>query len=240
MRQNYKVLALTTALAVGMALAGCGGVSSSTAASSTASSVAGSVPASSAAASSETDAVSPIANEEGVDDLVSGTSSYKVYASLTDVGGGNVTLDVYSYDAYEEDDVKKLQEGGVIRIHDETTGEWKDMTIESLEESEYGDYIINGGIEEGGMELTKDRGVYRTMTFDGYPVYYKVGSVSLPLAEDVTLEDSSSAPDASNVVTTGAADVEAYIASDDNWTVCNTTYFVQDGHVFDIQRIWVP
>ena len=242
MRLNRKMTVLTAALALGL-MTGCGGTaaSASTASSAAASSVPTSSAAGSAASSAAADAVEPIENDETIDELKNGTSSYKVNAALTGVKDGEVTLEVYAYDAYEEDDVSGLQVGSVIRTHDEQTGELKDVTIESLEKNEYGDYSINGGIEEGGIDLIQDRGVFRTVTFDGYPVYYKVGDVTLPLAEDVTLEDSSADPQASAVVFTGADKVEETIAANDgSWNVTNTTLFVQDGHVFDIQRVWVP
>lgn len=239
MRMNRKMVVLTAALALGL-LTGCGASASSTASSAASSEAASSAAASSAAASESAGAVEPIEDDGGVEELLNGDSSYKVYASLTDVGDSGVTLNVFSYDAYEADDINGLKVGDVIRTHDQTTGELVDVTIETLEHDEYDGVTINGGIEENGIELLTDRGVYRTTTMDGYPVYYQVGTVTLPLAEDVTIEDSSADIAASDIVTTGAADAEAYLASDDNWTVYNTTYFVQNGQVFDIQRVWVP
>ena len=243
MRLNKKIAVLTAALALGL-MAGCGASASSATSSAAGELTAGSAVSSGASSevSAETDAVNPIEEEQGLDDLVSGdSSSYRVNAALTGVQDGNVTMEVYAYDAYEEDELQKLQVGGVIRVHDGTTGELKDVTIESLEQDEYGGYSINGGIEENGIELIRDRGVYRTVTFDGYPVYYQVGTVTLPLADDVTLEDSSADVAASTVVKTGAAQVEEAIAANEGfWNVTNTTIFVQDGHIFDIQRVWVP
>ena len=239
MRLNKKMLAVTVILAVGI-LAGCG--SSSSTASSTASSAASSTAASSAAASETTgtNAVEPIEVDETIDALQNGDSAYKVHAGITNVSDDSVTLEVYAYDAYEQEEIEALQAGGVLRAHNEQTGELEDVTIDSIEQDEHGGYTINGGIEEGGIDLIQDRGVYRTSTFDGYPVYYKVGDVTLPLADDVTLEDSSADPQASEQQSTGVADVARDIADSDNWNVTNTTVFVQDGHVFDIQRVWVP
>lgn len=242
MRLNKKMAVLTAALALGL-MTGCSASASSSTASSAASSEAASSVASSEAASEENGAVNtvePIEIDESVDNLLNGDSSYKVHAAITDVGDSGVTLEVYSYDAYEQDDINNLKVGDVIRTHDGMTNELTDMTIETLEHNENDDVVINGGIEEGGVELWTDRGVYRTVSMDGYPVYYEVGTVTLPLADDVTIEDSSAESTASAIVTTGAADAEAYIASDDNWTVYNTTLFVQNGQVFDVQRVWVP
>ena len=245
MRLNKKAVAITAVLALSL-MTGCG--ASSSAASSVASSAAASEPASSVAVSSVAssseaavvDGVQPIEVDETIDALQNGDSSYKVYAGITNVSDDSVTLEVYAYDAYEPDDIAALKAGDVIYAHDEQTGELEAVTIESIEQDQYGEYIINGGIEAGGINFTQDRGVLRTMTFDGYPVYYKVGDVTLPLAENVTLEDSSADPNASMVESSGVADVARDVADSDNWTVYNTTVFVQDGHVFDIQRVWVP
>ena len=241
MRWNKKMLAATAILTVGI-LAGCGSAATSA---STASSVASSVPAASSEAASseaaaETDGVKPIESEETIDALQHGDSSYKVSADITNVSDDSVTLTVYGYDAYEPDDLAGLKAGDVIRAHNEQTGELEDVTIDSIEQDEYGDYAINGGLENGGIDLLKDRGVFRTRSLDDYPVYYKVGEVTLPFAEDVTLEDSSASPTASVQQSTGKADVARDIADSDNWTVYNTSVFVQDGQVFDIQRVWVP
>ena len=238
MRLNKKMLAVTAVLAVGI-LAGCGSSASST---STASSAASSTAASSAASSESAaqNTVEPIVVDETVDELKNGTSSYKVHAGITNVSDDSVTLQVYGYDSYEPDDLESLKAGDIIRAHNEQTDELEDVTIDSIEQDEYGDYVINGGLEEGGIDLIKDRGVFRTRSADDYPVYYLMGEVTLPLAEDVTLEDSSADPQASAVESTGVADVARDIADSDNWTCYNTTVFVQDGHVFDVQRVWVP
>lgn len=241
MRLNKKMLAVTAILAVGI-LAGCGSAASS---GSTAGSAASSAPASSAASSApaETDAAEPIDTEDGdvIEELQNGDSSYKVHAAITNVSDDSVTLDVYGYDAYEQADIKGLQTGGILRTHDQETGKLADVTVDSIEtDAESGYVTINGGIEEGGVELCLDHDVYRTVTMDDYPVYYKIGEVTLPLADDVTLEDSSADPQASAMESSGKADVARDLADSDNWNVTNTTVFVEKGQVFDVQRVWVP
>lgn len=237
MRLNKKMLAVTAVLAVGI-LAGCGASASG----STASSVASSVPASSAAASSaaeQTGAVQPI--EQGtLEDMK--TENYKFAADITAIKDGQVSMDVYSYDAYEKDAIDKLQVGDTISTHLDGADEAQDVTIESIEkDDEHGAVTINGGIEEGGVELWLDHDVYRTVTMDDYPVYYKVGELNLPLADDATMEDSSADPQASAVESDGAAAVEeAFNADPDYWICNNTTVFTDGGKVSNIVRVWVP
>lgn len=237
MRLNKKMLAVTAILAVGI-LAGCG----SSSASSTASSAVSSAPASSAAASSEaeqTGAVQPI--EQGsLEDMK--TENYKFAADITAIKDGQVSMEVYSYDAYEKDGIDNLQVGDTIRTHLDGADDAQDVTVESVEKNAETGYIsINGGVEQGGVDLCLDHDVYRTITMDGYPVYYKVGELTLPLADDVTMEDSSADPQASAVESDGAAAVEqAFNADPDYWVCNNTTIFTDGGRVSNIVRVWVP
>ena len=237
MRINQKMLAVAAVLTVGL-LAGCG----TSASSSTASSAASSAAASSAAASSvaeQTGAVQPI--EQGtLDDMKTG--SYKLAANITAIKDGQAALEVYSYDAYTKEDIDDLQVGDVLSTHLDGADAAQDVTIERIEkDDEHGAVTINGGIEEGGVELWLDHDVYRTVTMDGYPVYYKVGELALPLAENVTMEDSSADPQASAVESDGASAVEeAFNAGPANWNCNNTTVFTDNGNVSSIVRVWVP
>lgn len=237
MRLNKKMLAVTAILAVGI-LAGCGASSSS----STASSAASSEPASSAVSSTpaeQTGAVQPI--EQGtLDDMK--TENYKFAATITAIKDGQMSMDVYSYDAYEKDAIDGLKEGDVISTHLDGADKAQDVTVESIETDAQTGYVtINGGIEQGGVDLTLDHDVYRTITFDDYPVYYKVGELTLPLADDVTMEDSSADPQASAVESDGAAAVEAAFNADPDYWICNnTTVFTDNGKVSNINRVWVP
>ena len=237
MRLNKKMLAVTAILAVGI-LAGCG----SSSASSIASSAVSSAPASSAAASSEaeqTGAVQPI--EQGsLEDMK--TENYKFAADITAIKDGQVSMEVYSYDAYEKDAIDNLQVGDTIRTHLDGADDAQDVTVESVEKNAETGYIsINGGVEQGGVDLCLDHDVYRTITMDGYPVYYKVGELTLPLADDVTMEDSSADPQASAVESDGAAAVEqAFNADPDYWVCNNSSIFTDGGRVSNIVRVWVP
>jgi len=237
MKLNKKILFVTAILAVGV-LAGCGNSASS----STASSAASSTAASSAATSSvaeQAGAVQPI--EQGtLDDMKTG--SYKFAADITAIKDGQASLTVYSYDAYNKESIDNLQVGDVISTHLDGTDDAQDVTVASIERNEEnGTVTINGGIEEGGVELCLDHDVYRTLTMDDYPVYYKVGELTLPLAENVTMEDSSADPQASAVESDGASAVEEDFNADPDYWICNNTkVFTDNGSVSNIVRVWVP
>lgn len=170
------------------------------------------------------------------------TGSYKFAASITKVADGQATLSVYGYDSYLPEDIDALQEGSVLRIHDQGDTTVTKLTVTSIDRDADNGYVtINGGIEAGGVELTLDHDVYRTVTFDDYPVYYEMGEVTLPLAGGVTLSDSSADPQASAVETDGAdAVAEAVNAEPDGWMPNNTLVFTEDGTISSIVRIWVP
>ena len=240
MRLNKKVLAMTAVLAAGIALTACGG--SGTPASTPASSV---VPASSHVV------------EEGVtepinlltwtlDDLDDTQTITFVSAAITSgVQNGKLTAKVFSCDIYKKEEIEKLAVGDKIIFHEEGAAQDQCVITEvkSIERNDQHHLVsINGGMEQpGGLDLKLEDDVYRTMTFDDYPLYYEMGEKTMPLADGVVLKDSSADPQAEAVETTGADAVAAVINADpDNWTTYNTTLIVQGGKVQEVRRIWVP
>ncbi len=237
MNLKYKILAVLTATVL---LTACGG---NTASSPAASSVASSAASSETTSTSQGEAgvIKPI-DTGSAEDITSDKESYKTAAKIKSIQDGQIDLVLYGYDAYVQADIDGLKEGDVIRTHLDGTDEAADVTIESIEtNADTGFVTINGGIEEGGIELCRERDVYRTITFDDYPVYYEVGEVTMPLADDVTLSDSSADPQATPVESDGIAAVaEAFHADPDYWICSNTTIFTDHGKVSSILRVWVP
>ena len=237
MNMKYKILAV---LAAGIALTACGG--SGTPASTPASSV---VPASSHVA--EEGVTEPINLLTWTLDDLDDTQTITVVSSAitTGVQNGKLTAKVFSCDIYKKEEIEKLAVGDKIIFHEEGAAQDQCVITEvkSIERNDQHHLVsINGGMEQpGGLDLKLEDDVYRTMTFDDYPVYYEMGEKTMPLAEDVVLKDSSADPQAEAVETTGADAVAAAINADpDNWTTYNTTLVVQGGKVLEVRRIWVP
>ncbi len=241
MRLNKKILAVMAILAVGI-LAGCGSAAS---ASSTASSAASSEPASSVASSETTEEsgdVQPI-DIGTLDDIKDPANNYKFAANITAVKDGQMTMTVYSYDAYEKADIDALEVGDVLQTHDQGDTTVTKLEVKSIERDEdAGSVVINGGIEEGGLELWIDHDVYRTVSMDDYPVYYKAGELTLPMKDDVSISDTSADVQGNTaVVSEGVEEAEAAFNADpDDWTCNNTTVFTDGGNVSSVNRIWVP
>ena len=243
MKNDKKRMLLAGVLALSV-LTGC---SSASAASATSSMAASMAAANEAAASSEAqpEAVEGVAlpiDQGSLEQMKTG--SYKFAADITSVDAKKrqMTMTVYAYDTYRVEDIDGLEAGEAIRIHPDGAVEAQDMTVESIERNEEtGIVSINGGIEQGGVDLWRSNDVYRTVTYDDYPVYYMVGELVLPMDENVTLSDSSSGVDAASVETDGTNSVASAVGADlDSWTEYNTTVSTTDGKVSNIRRIWVP
>ena len=238
MTNDKKLMLLAGVLALGM-LAGC----SSASAASAASGMAGSMPAASEAeeVSSEVRVIMPI-DQGSLEEMKTGSYKFAANISSVDAKKRQMTLTVYGYDAYRAEDVDALDVGSVFSTHLDGAVEAQNVTVEKIEKNEdNGTVSINGGIEEGGVDLWRSGDIYRTVTYDDYPVYYMMGELVLPVDDSVTLSDSSASVDAVPVETNGAIEVGKAVSEDkDDWTPYNTTVFTKDGVVSNILRIWVP
>lgn len=239
MRWNYKMVTLTVLLAVGMTMAGCG-ASGSTAESTAASTT------STASSEAQKTGVQPMQGVLLSDPLSDGT--YHIGFESDKVGGGerkNTINDavVYDYDRYTAADIEALGEGDTIATHLNGTEEITALTVESVErENNY--VTINGGMEEGGIELCKEDDHYRTLTWDDFPVYYEVGvAKQLVMADDIELSDGAADFGSAPVIVKGDRAVCDAMSNEEDaygWNEGNTTVTIQNGEITHVDRIWVP
>lgn len=141
-------------------------------------------------------------------------------------GGYKLTVEVYEYDRYEMEAIDNLANGSKIQFCN------KEITVDKVEK-ETGFIQINGGIENDGIELMEEDGLYRTVTVDDYPVYYSVGKVTIPLSDDVTFEDQAGPEQESDLP-------NAIENSDIPFTCNNTVITVRQEQIVQIIRYWVP
>ena len=155
---------------------------------------------------------------------------YSVSFSADDLiktdGGYKLTVEVYEYDRYEMEAIDNLANGSKIQFCN------KEITVDKVEK-ETGFIQINGGIENDGIELMEEDGLYRTVTVDDYPVYYSVGKVTIPLSDDVTFEDQAGSEQESDLP-------NAIENSDISFTCNNTVITVRQEQIVQIIRYWVP
>ena len=98
--------------------------------------------------------------------------------------GYTLTAEIYDYDRYEMEEIDNLKQGGRIQICQQP------VAIGSITRED-GTVHINGGTKAGGVDLVEDDGIYRTNGSDGQPLYYDLGSLTLPLSKDWTFEDQA-------------------------------------------------
>lgn len=150
--------------------------------------------------------------------------------------GYELTVEVYEYDRYEIEAIDSLASGSKIQFCN------KEMTVDTVEKTpETGYVVINGGVENDGMELMEEDGLYRTVTFDNYPVYYSVGKVTIPLADDITFEDQANSDQGADPTIVELKDLsDAIENSDISFTCNNTVITVRQEQIVQIIRYWVP
>lgn len=150
--------------------------------------------------------------------------------------GYELTVEVYEYDRYEMEAIDNLESGSKIQFCN------KEITVDKVEKnSETGFVQINGGIENDGIELMEEDGMYRTVTFNDSPVYYSVGKVTIPLADDITFEDQAASEQESDQPIAGLKDLPDAIENSDISFGCNNTVItVRQEQIVQIIRYWVP
>lgn len=239
MKWNHKIGTLTVLLALGITMAGCG------ASGSTAGSAAASTTSTTSSETQKTE-VQPMQGVLLSDPLSDGTYHISFESDKVGVGERKNTINdvvVYDYDRYTAPEIEALREGDTIATHLNGTEEITALTVESVErENNY--VTINGGIEEGGIDLCKEDDHYRTLTWDDFPVYYEVGvAKQLVMADDIELSDGAADFEADPVIVKGDRAVCDAMSNEEDgygWNAGNTTVTIQNGEVTHADRIWVP
>lgn len=226
-------------LALGITMAGCG----------TPGSTAGSAAASTTSTTSSETQKTEVQPMQGVllsDPLSDGTYHISFESDKVWVGERRNTINdavVYDYDRYTAPEIEALREGDTIAAHLNGTEEITALTVESIErENNY--VTINGGIEEGGIDLCKEDDHYRTLTWDDFPAYYEVGvAKQLVMAYDIELSDGAADFEADPVIVKGDRAVCDAMSNEEDvygWNAGNTTVTIQNGEMTHADRIWVP
>ena len=147
-------------------------------------------------------------------------------------GKTQITLTVYDYDVYDMVDVAQLAVGDTIVV------DGKDMVVASREDKD-GFVTINGGLEQGGVDLTSDdSGVYYAVGLDDAKSYHELGRITVPVAEGFVLTDNSDLehPDE----TYAASDLAKLAASEPGFTANNTLATIEHGELTVLARSYTP
>ena len=147
-------------------------------------------------------------------------------------GKTQITLTVYDYDVYDMVDVAQLAVGDTIVV------DGKDMVVTSSEDKD-GFVTINGGLEQGGVDLTSDdSGVYYAVGMDDVKSYHELGRITVPVAEGFVLTDNADPehPDE----TYAASDLAKLAASEPGFTANNTLATIEHGELTVLARSYTP
>ena len=111
----------------------------------------------------------------------------------------------------------------------------KDMIVTSRED-ENGFVTINGGLEQGGVDLTSDdSGVYYAVGLDDTKSYHELGKVTVPVDEGFVLTVNAD-PEHPDVA---AADLAELAASEPGLTN-NTLATIEHGKLTVLARSYTP
>ena len=147
-------------------------------------------------------------------------------------GKMEISLTVYDYDVYDMADIAQLA------ISDTIVVDGKDMVVASREDKA-GFVTINGGLEQGGVDLTSDdSSVYYAVGMDDAKSYHELGKITVPVAEGFVLTDNADPehPDE----TYAAANLAELAASEPGFTANNTVATIEHGELTVLARSYTP
>lgn len=143
-----------------------------------------------------------------------------------------LSLTVYDYDVYDMADISQLAVGDTIVV------DGTDMTVTSREDHD-GFVTINGGAEQGGVDLTSDDdGVYYAVGLDDAKSYHELGKITVPVADGFVLTDNA---DPEHPDETYAAEDLSNLAEDaPGFTANNTLATIEHGELTVLARSFMP
>ena len=126
-----------------------------------------------------------------------------------------------------------LKSGDNILINNE------EISISSIEKDEHGCVLINGGLDNEGIELvTDDDTVYYERGYSDVKIYHKLGNISLPVSSDFIYNDASDLE--KEQITMNLEDfTNTYDNMEDNFVPNNTTIRVENGKIVSMNKIYM-
>lgn len=185
---------------------------------------------------------------------------YNVYFDSGDLkqeeDGFTLIMEFFDYDRYAKEDILSMKQGDIINI---TVMEYdgenaqnvrKDINVESIEfvddaEGEKAFAIINGGIEEDGIELAYnvEFEVFENLIWDDCPVFYSIGEAEIPVSKDMTFQDCIDYETLPDGVITYYEDLpNSIIEAEEKGVFTNnsTSAVIRNGEIVQLIRRWTP
>lgn len=135
------------------------------------------------------DKIIPLPSTQGINQITDAivSASFEAKDLLTTSSGTHeLSLTIYDYEMFDLVDISTLAVGDTIVVAQE------DIKVDTLEKTEGGLVVINGGIENGGVDLYTDSNtVYFESGMDGMKNFFKVGTDSYSISNDFKFIDNS-------------------------------------------------
>lgn len=130
-----------------------------------------------------------------------------------------------------------------LKAGDKLVAGGTEYVVETVEQADSGLVSINGGQEQGGVDLATDDegGVFFVEGMDNSHTYSALGKATLTLAENFALTDDSDLDNLNKKY--NAEEFKALLGDDSNsygFNRVNTTVKVDNGEITEIHRIFQP
>ena len=194
------------------------------------------------AASKETETTSADASKihplpdttmDNLSDAVLSVSLDEGDAYVDNTGKMQMDLTIYSYDKFDMVDVSMLKVGDILVTH---TGE---VEITDLEREDNGTILINGGLNENGMDLiTEESGYFYECSYNDTKNWYKLGEATIQMSSDFIYHDTFDLD--KGQVLYYPSDFLVGEITDYQFTPDNTTVRVENGQIVEMNRRYIP
>ena len=183
----------------------------------------------------ETHTITPLPDTtmENLSDAILSISLDEGDAYVDDSGRMQMDLKIYTYDKYDMVDIANLKAGDTVVRH------FGEVKVVSKEQNEAGTIFINGGLENGGLDLvTDDCGIFYETGFNDVKNWYEIGEATIRVSVDFKGYDNADLEQGKVIIYPGDFLIGAVTNYD--FIPYNTTIRVEDGQIVEMNRVFIP
>ena len=170
---------------------------------------------------------------ENMTDAVLAISLKEGDAYVDDTGKMQMDVTVYDYDKYDMVDISMLKVGDILATHAD------EVKILTLEQDASGTVRINGGLDEGGMDLVTDNsGIFYETGYNDHKSWYEIGKATIRVSTDFVFTDNADLDQGEVIYYPGSfliGEVTNY-----DFTPNNTTIRLEGGQIMEMNRRYIP
>lgn len=171
---------------------------------------------------------------ENLGDCTVEASFEKGDAYVDDTGAMQLRMKIYTYDLYDMVDISMLKVGDKLSFCRQ------DVEVTSLERDGDGTVVINGGLENGGIELVSNESTaFYARGTDDMKQYYELGEATVPVSPDFEFEDASDLEKGPRTYYPGDFLTDD-AGIDYHFVPGNTMVTIQGGYVVHMERVYNP